>query len=169
MAKARKKGRSILIATAAVIINCALYLAFTEDVDPRELVAMLLTGAVATTAALVFASAADVRFRLKLRDVLQFWYMPWYAISGTVEIMHALAKQLFTRAGAPSFLAAVHFEIGSETNIEDAGRRALAVTYTTATPNFVVLGLVKKQNLIIYHQLIPGEVLTITRKLGARP
>jgi hypothetical protein len=169
MKKVSKKGRSILIGTVAVIIHCALYLALTEDVDPRELVAMLLTGAVATTAALVFASAANVHFHLNMRDVMQFWYMPWYAISGTGEIMHALAKQLFTRAGAPSFLAAVHFEMGSEKNIEDAGRRALAITYTTATPNFIVLGLVKKQNLMIYHQLIPGEVLTITRKLGARP
>ena len=91
------------------------------------------------------------------------------SVSGTVEVLHGLAKQLFTAGGAPSFLAAVPFEIGSQDDPTEAGRRALATTYTTATPNFVVLGLVNEQGLMLYHQIIPGDVLTMTRRLGARP
>jgi hypothetical protein len=49
------------------------------------------------------------------------------------------------------------------------GRRVLAVGYTTLTPNFVVLGIARKQGLLLYHQVLAGEVLEMTRKLGARP
>lgn len=164
----RKKGSRIWIAVAC-LLHCALYLAFTEDLDVRELVAMVLTGAVATVAALVFATAGKVRFGLRLRDVAQAIYVPRYVIRGTGEVLHGLARQLFTRGGAPSVVAAVHFDIGPERSPQDAGRRALAISYTTATPNFIILGLVKEQKLMIFHQIIPGEVPSMTRNLGAKP
>jgi hypothetical protein len=79
-----------------------------------------------------------------------------------------LAKQIFTREGAASFTAAVPFTVGRDTPVT-MGRRALAVTYTTITPNFVVLGIVKEPGLLLYHQIVPGKILRMTRHLGAKP
>lgn len=159
---------------SAWIIGCVsgiglagLYLAFTSNVGWRELITSVLVGVISTVASLVFSTAGDVRFRFRFRDVIQGWRLLWYAFSGTFEVLHGLMKQLFTRDGAPSFLAAAPFQMGEKESPVEAGRRALAVTYTTGTPNFVVLGLVEEQRLLLYHQIIPGEVLTMTRKLGA--
>lgn len=60
----------------------------------------------------------------------------------------ALGKQLFTKKGADSLIRAVPFEVGDD-DAHSAARRALAVTYTTLTPNFVVLGIAHKQALLL--------------------
>lgn len=169
MAKSSPSGRSWLIGVIGGLIDGGLYLAFTSNAGWRELIAAVMTGTIATLATMVFATAGDVRFSFRLRDVIQAWRLPWYAIEGTFEVFEGLGKQLFSRGGAPSFLGAVRFEIGERESLKDAGRRALAITYTTATPNFVIIGFVEEQGLLLYHQIIPGEVRQMTRSMGANP
>ncbi len=101
-------------------------------------------------------------------QIAEVWRIPWYGVSGTWEILQGIGKQLFTKNGAASYLAAVPFEVGSDSPA-CAGRRTLAVLYTTMTPNFVVIGIIPEQALLLYHQIVPGEVLAITRNLGAKP
>ena len=163
------KPSTWIIGGLTFLANAGLYLAFTSNVDAREAVAAVPVAAVATVAVLVVAHAGKVSFRFRPRDVAQAWRMPWYALTGTGEVLKGLAMQLFTSGGAPSFLAAVPFDVGEKDDVADAGRRALAVTYTTATPNFVVLGVIEEQRLMLYHQIVPGDVIAVTRKLGARP
>jgi hypothetical protein len=146
-----------------------LYLAFTDNVGWRELFASAITGAISVIAAIVFARAGQLRFSFRMRDVVQAWRMPWYAVSGTVEVLQGLAKQLFSPGGAPNYLAAVRYDMGSRDDPADCGRRALEITLSTATPNFIILGFVDRQDLLLYHQITPGEVRVMTRKLGARP
>jgi multisubunit Na+/H+ antiporter MnhE subunit len=159
--------KTLLIVFLNAIIYFALYLAFTSNTGFRELIAGAFVAGVATLATLVFSSAGKVQFRFQLRDVLEAWRIPWSVVSGTVEVLHGLSKQLFTRAGAPSFLAAVPFRTGNPRSLATHGRCALAVTYTTATPNFIVIGIIEEQKLLLYHQILPGEVITMTRNLGA--
>ncbi len=106
------------------------------------------------------------KFRWSWRQIVEAWRIPWYAVSGTWEILQGIRKQLFTKTGAPSRLAAVRFKAGTD-DAASAGRRGLAVLYTTMTPNFIVIGIIREQGLLVYHQIIPGEVLAITRNLGA--
>ena len=147
----------------------AMYLAFTDNVGWRELIASFIAGTLSATAVLVFARAGKVRFAFRLRDVAQGWRIPWNVSCGTIEVFEGLGKQFFSPAGPASAIVAVPFDLGEKDNPSDAGRRALAITYTTATPNFIILGLVDRQSLMLYHQITPGEIRPMTRNLGARP
>ena len=163
------KASTWMIGGSTFAAHAGLYLAFAANVGVREIVAAALAAVVVTTAVLVFARAGQVSFRFRPRDLAAAWRMPWYALSGTAEVLRGLWKQLTDPNGAPSFLASVPFDMGEADGRRDAGRRALAVTLTTATPNFVVLGLVEEQGVMLYHQIVPGDVTRITRQLGARP
>lgn len=150
------------------LLHLGLWFLFVAQLSIDELLAGMAAAAVATAAAAVFEALGLVKFRPLLRSLVQAWRIPWYLITGTGEIFHGLAKQLFTAGGAPSTLRAVPFVVGGHDS-ESTARRALAVTYTTITPNFIVLGIVSEQGLMLYHQILPGKVLPITKQLGARP
>ena len=163
------KGPSMMAILLTWLASAGFYLLLISSYGLREYVACAGTAVLAATGALVFSRSGKVVFRLRFKDILQAWRLPWYVLSGTWEIMQGLAKQLFTSKGAASVVAAVPFDVGDRDNLADAGRRALAITYTCVTPNFLILGMVDQEQWLLYHQVTPGEVLTMTEKLGARP
>jgi uncharacterized protein YbjT (DUF2867 family) len=65
-------------------------------------------------------------------------------------------------------LLAVPYDPISE-DAADAALRALAIAYTTSTPNFIVIGIDRKRGQLVYHQIKKSPVLPVTVKLGARP
>ena len=145
-----------------------VYLLFVSTLTKPELFAGILSTLIATLAAGAFGTVGVVHFKPMLRELLEAWRLPYYAVQGSWELFKALGKQLFTKKGAESLVRAVPFEVGNE-DAHSSGRRALAVFYTTLTPNFVVFGIAHKQALLLYHQVLPGEVLQMTINLGARP
>lgn len=146
-----------------------IYLLFVSTLTKPELWAGLIAAAIATLASGVFGTIGLVRFKPTFRELLEAWRIPYYAVQGSWELFKALGNQLFTERGAESLIRAVPFAVGENDDPHAAARRALAVTYTTLTPNFVVLGIAHKQALMLYHQVLPGEVLQMTINLGARP
>jgi hypothetical protein len=96
------------------------------------------------------------------------WRLPIYAVTGTAEIFAVLFRQLFGRKPAESLVLAVPFDAGGDDD-ESAARRALAVVYTTSTPNFIVIGVDRKRGHLVYHQIKRSPILQITKDLGARP
>ena len=157
-----------MLAAATWLAHVGLYLAFAADVGVREAVAAVAVATAATAAVVTMARAGGVRFRFHLRDLVQVWRLPWYIVTGTAQVLLGLWQQL-AGGGADSRLATVPFDTGNPVDPAAAGRRALAVTYTTATPNCIVLGLVEDQGRMLYHQILPGPLPTMTRRLGARP
>lgn len=150
------------------LIHLALYLLYVAQINTQELCFGCGAAAVATIAMAVFQSVGIVEFFPTPKYLLEAWRIPWYMVEGTWEILQAQATQIFTRDGAQSILFAVGFEIGGE-DPRSCARRALAVTYTTMTPNFVVVGLDNRNELMLYHQIKKGPVLQMTKNLGAQP
>ena len=103
-----------------------------------------------------------------MKDVAQGWRIPWQAIKDTWAIFRAIWT-LGRSKKAGSLLAAVPFESGRPGDPLAEARRALAVTYTTITPNVIVLGIVREQGLMLYHQIVGDASLEIARRLGAKP
>jgi hypothetical protein len=69
---------------------------------------------------------------------------------------------------AKSLLLAVPYDaVGDDPG--DAAKRALAIAYTTSTPNFIVLGIDLSRGMLVFHQIERGPVLEIVKRLGARP
>jgi hypothetical protein len=148
------------------VILTGIWLLFVSKYDPTELVIGMAASAIALFAVVVVQREPIVYFKPYMKWVIQLWRLPKYMVTGTWELMLALYRQVFTREGAESVLRATDFDPGGETGGSQA-RRALAVTYTSITPNFVVLGIDKKNSLLIYHQVLKGPVLAVTKKLGA--
>jgi hypothetical protein len=61
----------------------------------------------------------------------------------------------------------VPFDSGGD-DPESAARRALAIMYTTIPPNFVVVGIDRKKNLMLVHQVSPTPTPLIAKRLGAK-
>ena len=68
--------------------------------------------------------------------LLQVRYLPVSLISGSFKLLQAMSNQLFTERGAASVVLSTPFRIGG-LEPESAARRALAISYITATPNFI--------------------------------
>jgi multisubunit Na+/H+ antiporter MnhE subunit len=150
---------------AAVLL--AAWFVLTGSLSLHE----LGVGAVAVALALLAGAQVREEWVASLggqgRLVAQAWRLPRYAVTGTWEILVVLARQLAGRGRADSLLLAVPFDRG-EGGPRDRGRAALAVAYTSITPNFVVLGIDWHRGLLVYHQVRRGAVPELTRRLGAR-
>ncbi|GEJ55399.1 hypothetical protein [Anaeromyxobacter diazotrophicus] len=145
----------------------AAWLAFTQRLAPSELAVGAGAALLAAVASRLVWSRNGATFAGAGRWLLAGWQVAPYAFTGTVEILRVLARQLGGRP-APSLLLAVRFDAGGPGPREQA-RRALAVAYTTMTPNFIVLGVDAERGLLWFHQLERSEVPDMTRRLGARP
>jgi multisubunit Na+/H+ antiporter MnhE subunit len=100
--------------------------------------------------------------------VAQAWRLPKYVVVGTWEIVAVLARQLFLRKPAESLFYSVPFDTGGDDD-EASFRRALSIAYTTATPNFVVIGIDRDHRRLVYHQIQLSEIPEMTKRLGAKP
>ncbi len=144
-----------------------LWLIYVSQISLWELLVGAAAAGLSTLGLAVFQHCRRVKFGPSWHEIAEGWRLPHCVLSGTWSLLQSVARQLFTRRGAHSSLAAVRFEVGGD-DPAGAGRRSLAVLYTTMTPNSVVIGIVREQGLMLYHQIIPGDVLQITRHLGAK-
>lgn len=133
---------------------------------------VLLYGVVACSLTLV-ATHVVLRQRLSpLRTQFCFlgqaWRLPKLIVTGTWEVLAVLARQVLLRRPADSLLYSVPFDAGDDHDDDSAFRRALAIAYTTATPNFVIVGIDREKGLLVYHQIQKSEVPEMTKRLGAK-
>jgi multisubunit Na+/H+ antiporter MnhE subunit len=105
--------------------------------------------------------------RANAGNVVQAWRLPKLIVTGTWEILAVLARQLFKGEPAESLILTVPFDSGGDD--ESAFRRALAIAYTTATPNFVVIDIDQARHLLVFHQIKKSEIPEMLQRLGARP
>jgi hypothetical protein len=126
----------------------------------------------AAMASLFGATAAEVvreqpfaEFRPRLSWALQVWREPWYILQGCSVVLWVFLKH-FVRP-EQSVLREVVFDSGGS-DAESAARRALAITYTTLPPNFVVLSIDLDKNAMLVHQVSESATPQMTRNLGGK-
>lgn len=154
-------------------LTCAamygIYLLYAATLSKPELYVALGAAVIATVAAHLFGVLSAANFRPAPKDLLQAWRVPGYLLQDTYLVLKMLLRQLFG-GGAPRLqIHAVPYKVGDLDDPRDGARRALVETYTTMTPNFIVLGIVPRQYLLLYHQLQPTEVPRMVINLGAMP
>jgi multisubunit Na+/H+ antiporter MnhE subunit len=150
------------------VVSFALMLLYVGKVAPDEIFFAAVGSAVTATASRIVLATHIAPLAAQWRAVAQIWRLPRYVVTGTWEVLEVLARQIFLRKPAESLFHAVPFEVGSDDD-EDALRRALAIAYTTATPNFVIVGIDRERGLLIYHQIKHSGIPEMTRRLGAKP
>lgn len=153
------------IAQAAVLF--AWWLLLVGTTDTREVLAGAAAALAGAIAMHVVAKQHLAKFMGRLDWLLQIWRMPKYVLTGTWRVLNVLTRQLVGRRPAPSLLLEVDFDACGNDDASST-KRALAVAYTTMTPNFVVIGIDQDRCKMVYHQVRKSEVPQMTRRLGAR-
>ena len=165
---ARRQKSGPLIWAVHFVVLLGLWFVFVGKVGWNEVIAGTIGCAIAATAAQIVWAQHVAAIRGHARWLLEMWRLPKYMITGSWEIFGVLFRQLFGGRPAESLLLAVPYEAVGDDDAS-AALRALAITYTTSTPNFVVIGVDRKRGQLVYHQIKRSKVLQVTKNLGARP
>ena len=130
-------------------------------------------GIIATLLATAGTAVIDLqypsRFAPSLGELLSWWRLPWYLLSGTWEIMKVAITDLLGTDPAESLFRVSPFAAGKKNDERAVARRVLAVTYTTVAPNFIILGINCSDQKMLFHQIKRSSVPKMTQRLGARP
>ena len=147
------------------IISFCLWLLFVNTTKIHELWMGAIASIFCATAAETVRHQPFAGFRPRLWWLIQAWREPWYIVEGCAAILWAFFKHFFHPE--PSILREVVFDAGGS-DPRSAARRALAITYTTIPPNFVVLSIDLDKNIMLVHQVSKTETPTMTCNLGAK-
>ncbi len=163
----RGQRASVGLVVGVVALLAGEWILFTAGVNAHE----MLVGGLAVVLSFVFLlvvyRSETQRVRVRLRDVLEAWRMPWYLLSDAWVITRVLVLDLLgKRAG--SFYRVSGFRTARE-QPEMVGRRVLATVYTSMSPNSIILGIDWKQSRMLMHQVARSPVSKMTRRLGGQP
>lgn len=129
----------------------------------------MFVGLVAVTLSVAFCvyviHTLPLEFQPTGRDLLQAWRLPWYVIADVARVTWILLCDLAGHPPGSHFLSAPWGPVMN--NGRDTARRALAVAYTTVSPNCVVIGIDCQRGQILVHELKRSGISRMTRKLGA--
>jgi len=143
----------------------ALWLVFTDNTGFRELLAGAVGAAIATYFSFVFVSRKKVTSFRMPAGLSAVWLVPTALAHDTVVLLIAVARRLAGHR-LPSGYAAIPFAAVGD-NPRSRGKRALAATLMTTTPNTLVLGILKDERVLFFHRLIPQPPSSLARRLSA--
>lgn len=145
-----------------------LYLLLNGNLSPHELITGSVVLVLSTAFLIMVDRNEDMRLDLRWADIRTGWRLPWEILSDAWTITVVLFRDLFGMEPAGSYFRVSGFET-ARYDARMVARRALAVVYTTSTPNSIVIGIDYKQNRILAHQVRRSPVSEMTRDLGAKP
>jgi multisubunit Na+/H+ antiporter MnhE subunit len=151
----------------SILLAPALWILFVASGKIHE----LLVGAIASLATVLFTlfvcRSSGEELVLRPCDVIQIWRLPWCIARGVSQITLVAFKDLLGVKPAES----LYRVCGFDTTTHDPVRRArtvMAIAYTTASPNFIVIGVDPAQSRMIFHQIESSTISKMTKALGAK-
>ena len=156
----------LLISAVEFVLLLGLWMLFVSLLQMNEFVAGLAAALLGAIGDAVVKATDFARFRPRLRHVLLILVEPWYVARDTVIVFWELLRRI---GGRPrrSRLKVIPFD-GGRDDVDSNARRALATAYTTISPNSIVLGIDREQNLLLLHELAPSSTPWLLQQLGAR-
>jgi len=145
----------------------ALWLLFSAKLSVDELVASLIAATFACVGIAVVRSADRTPFRPTRAMLIQAWRIPGDLLDGAWKVFGGMARFLAGRGWPQGALRTLQTDLGPEDDPKCNARRALVITYTTITPNTVVIGFVPEQDLMLLHQFVATDELKIAKSLEA--
>lgn len=162
MTTARRHAVQALILTPALIV---FWIGCVATFHVHE----MIVGAVAVVLSVAFClfvvRTLPLEFRPELADLLQAWRLPWYILVDLVQIVWVLVLDFAGRPAPSLFRSSPWGPV--KNNGRETAQRALAVAYTTVSPNCIVIGIDCQRRQLLYHQLRASELPIMTRRLGA--
>ncbi len=162
-----RRSASVPAAAMALFVMAGEWVLMVAGTRKHEMV----VGVVVVLASGLFLrtvhKSATLRLTLEWRDLRACWRVPWYIISGSYEIIKLLLRDALTSRRAESLYRVSGFATAKD-DPRMAARRVLATAYTTAAPNFIVIGIDCAQSRMLFHQIERSSVPKMTRELGAQ-
>jgi multisubunit Na+/H+ antiporter MnhE subunit len=141
-----------------------LWLVFTDSLDFRELAAGAAAATIATYFSFVFASRKTIGSFWFPREIAVIWRLPAELAHDTLVLLLALMRR-FAGEDLPSGIVGIPFSaVGKRP--ESRGKRALAITLLTVTPNTLVLGVLTDEKVLFFHRLLPQPASALARRLS---
>jgi len=149
------------------VLAPALWIAFVASFNPHE----LFCGAIASSLTVVFlvfvCRSSSEELTLYPRDLIQLWRIPWYIAVDLYGITLVAVRDLLNIERAPSLYRVCGFDTSTQDPVRKA-RTVLAIAYTTASPNMIVIGIDPAQSRMLFHQIKSSKVPEMTKALGAK-
>jgi hypothetical protein len=168
MSADRKSEIKVHTVVIVLALMCAEWILLVAGMKPHE---MLTGGASVAVAALflcLILRSQTIAFNFLLSDVCTVWRVPWYILTNTYTLCSVLLKDLLGLGRAGSYYRVSGFKT-SKQDPTLVARRVLATTYTTVSPNSIVIGIDYEQSRLLLHQVKRDEISEMTKKLGGQP
>lgn len=164
------RGRELrhpVILAVSIVAAPLLWMLFVASFAIHEMLVGIVASAATVVFSLFIARESNTDLILTFRDLAQCWRIPWYILSGVFEITLVLLKDLLHIAPAGSFYRVCGFDTSTHDPLR-MSRTILAMGYTTASPNCIVLGVDPAQSRMLFYQIARSKVSKMTKALGAR-
>src|SRR5579859_2642281 len=145
--RVRMTGQVVFLTVALVVF----WLAFIANLQPDDLYVGIPAVILSVAFAFFSIRRLPIRFRPTLRDLIQLWWLILDVPMDIARIFWVLLLDLAGRRAESLFRAAPWRPV--EATPHATALRALAVGYTTVSPNCVVIGIDCGRGKIFFHQL----------------
>ncbi len=162
----RNTRRRLFAWMAEFVGLLGFWLLYVGQIAATEIAVGLAAAALVTGIADNLRGRGFAKFWPRTRWVLQIRYFPQMILSGCWVLVKVLVLRTIASREIHGQLSTVPFKAGGAQS-RSAARRALAITFTTMAPNFIVVGIDPQNDLLLYHQILASEVPTVTKNLGA--
>lgn len=142
-----------------------LWFLFAAKLNFGEAGLAAIAAALACLGARVFAGVDRLRVRITPSMLLLVGRIPFDVLHGAWTVLASLAGRLAGNETGRNAVQAMKFDFGGKSP-ESVGRRVVALAYTTAAPNSIVLGFVPEKDLMLFHRFAAADDLQIARRLG---
>ena len=158
--------RPAQLLTASAVLLAIGWIWFVGNLHLHEMLLGAVVVALCTAFCHLIYKSSSLSVDFRLRDVLEIWRVPREIVKDTGILIGLLFEDLFRGRPVGSFYRVCGFRTSRRDPIL-IGRSALAIAYTTMSPNMIVLGIDPSQNHMLFHQVQRDSVSTLTRNLGA--
>ncbi len=157
----------MIVATLAFAGMAALWIILVAGTKLHEMIVGV--ACIGLTCVFLFAvhQTNPLKLRFRLADLATGWTIPMQLLQRNWQITVVLIKDLLGIQPAQSLFRVVGFRTSKDAPVLVA-RRVLATLYSTAAPNFIVIGIDYTQSRMLFHQIERSEVSAMTKKLGAQ-
>ncbi|MGB8479589.1 MAG: hypothetical protein WCE63_12240 [Acidobacteriaceae bacterium] len=166
-APATAKPKAIFVALLAAILMSAEWILLVAETHIDEMIVGTVSVLASGAFLFVVHRSSTLHTGFRPADMAKGWRIPWYVISDIFVITAVLFKDLFAIETAKSLFRVSEFQTGKEDPILVA-RRVLAIAYTSASPNTIVLGIDYTSSRMLFHQLKRTRLPQMTDGLGAK-
>ena len=154
------------VLTAVATLLAAGWILLVGSLELHELIVGLAVVALCTAFCALVLRSSTLSLRLQWSDICQVRRIPAEIAKDTVVVLRVLFADVVRGRPAGSFYRVCGFQSSLHDPVLIA-RSALAVTYSTISPNMIVLGIDPTQSHMLFHQLQRDEVAATSRALGA--